>query len=48
VIKNENGWQTIREDQLGSQQNQLQPIFRQGRLLQEVSFEQVRKRAEQH
>ena len=46
VIKNAHGWQTIREDQLGSQLNQLQPIFRQGHLLQEVNFEQVRQQAE--
>lgn len=46
VIKNAHGWQTIREDQLGSQHNQLQPIFRHGRLLKEVSFEDIRRQAE--
>lgn len=46
VVKNAQGWQTIREDQLGNQTNQLQPIFRNGALLQEVSFEQVRQQAE--
>lgn len=46
VVKNAQGWQTIREDQLGNQTNQLQPIFRNGVLLQEVSFEQVRQQAE--
>ncbi|MFZ1344491.1 nicotinate phosphoribosyltransferase [Thiothrix eikelboomii] len=46
VIKNAHGWQTIREDQLGSQHNQLQPIFRHGRLLKEVNFEDIRRQAE--
>lgn len=46
VIKTEQGWQTIREDQLGTQQNQLQPIFRDGELLQDVNFAQVRSQAE--
>lgn len=45
VVKNNQGWQTLREDQLGTQQNQLQPVFRNGRLLQDVSFEQVRQQA---
>lgn len=45
VVKNNQGWQTLREDQLGAQQNQLQPVFRNGRLLQDVNFEQVRQQA---
>lgn len=46
VIKHESGWQTIREDQLGSEQNQLQLIFRNGTLVHEVTFEQVRQQSE--
>lgn len=46
VIKTAEGWQTIREDQLAEYENQLQPIFRDGVLLKEVNFEQVRQQSE--
>lgn len=46
VIKTEAGYQTIREDQLGTQTNQLELIFRNGQLIQETSFAEVRARSE--
>ncbi len=46
VIKTEASWQTIREDQLAEQENLLQPIFRNGILLKEVSFAHIRQQSE--
>jgi nicotinamide phosphoribosyltransferase len=47
LIKTAAGYKTIREDSLGSDSNLLQTVFRNGDLLQDWSFEQVRSRAEQ-
>lgn len=46
LVKTHNGYQTIREDQLGQQDNQLISVFRNGELLIDLKFEDIRSRAE--
>ncbi|WP_271272431.1 nicotinate phosphoribosyltransferase [Aliamphritea hakodatensis] len=48
VIRSQAGeLQTIRETDLGNQQNLLTPVFRNGEVLQTVSFDEIRQRARQ-
>ncbi|MBN3562084.1 nicotinate phosphoribosyltransferase [Aliamphritea spongicola] len=48
VIRSQTGeLQTIRENDLGNQPNLLTPVFRNGEVLQTVSFDEVRQRARQ-
>lgn len=47
LIKNEqNQYQTLRREDLGSYSNQLRPVFKNGELLIDDTFEQIRQRAE--
>ena len=46
LIKKENSYATVRLDELGDAQNQLRPVYRNGELLVDDSFSQVRQRAE--
>lgn len=41
------GYQTIRADELGTRANQLMTVFRNGKILKEWTFEEVRQRATQ-
>lgn len=45
LIRNNGQYQTIREDQLGLQPNLLVPVFRNGELLVQYSFDEIRARA---
>ncbi|WP_221800874.1 nicotinate phosphoribosyltransferase [Oceanobacter mangrovi] len=45
LIQSEDGYQTIREDQLGGRTNLLRPVFRNGELLINESFDDVRNRS---
>lgn len=46
VIKNkDNQYQTIQFEQLNEQENQLQPIFRNGELIKDHHFEEIRERS---
>ena len=45
LIHNNGQYQTIREDQLGLQPNLLVPVFRNGELLVQYSFDEIRARA---
>ena len=47
VIRQDNNWQTLRIEELGQAENQLRPVFRDGKLLIDDSFEQVRERSMQ-
>ncbi|WP_323846004.1 nicotinate phosphoribosyltransferase [Microbulbifer magnicolonia] len=46
IINAAGDMETIRLEELGARQNLLQPVFRDGRLLTETSFDDVRRRAE--
>ncbi|MCY0964061.1 nicotinate phosphoribosyltransferase [Parathalassolituus penaei] len=45
LIRSNGQYQTIREDQLGLQPNLLVPVFRNGELLVQYSFDEIRARA---
>ncbi len=47
VIQKEDTWQTIPESELGDADNQLKPVFRNGQLLRETDFDEIRRRSEQ-
>ncbi|MCP5335814.1 MAG: nicotinate phosphoribosyltransferase [Oceanospirillaceae bacterium] len=43
LIRCENGYQTVREDELGNRKNELLSIFRNGVMLIEQKFDEIRK-----
>lgn len=47
VIQHAHGWKTVRADALGTARNALRPVFRDGKLLVEDNFANIRVRAEQ-
>ena len=47
LVKNNNGYQTIREDELGAQTNELVTVFRNGDTLVNWNFDEIRARADQ-
>lgn len=47
LIKQADGYQTIREDELGSQANELVTVFRNGDVLVNWTFDEIRERAAQ-
>jgi len=46
ILDPKQGYQTVRESELGQRQNLLQPVFRDGTLLCEWTLSEVRKRSE--
>lgn len=46
LVKEENSYATVRLEELGDAKNQLRPVYRNGELLVDDSFSQVRQRAE--
>lgn len=47
LVKNDNGYQTIREDELDTQTNELVTVFRNGDVLVNWNFDEIRARADQ-
>ena len=47
LVKNGNGFTTIREDELEQQQNLLQDVFLDGKILVEQNLTQIRERSTQ-
>jgi len=45
VVEGVGGLEGARVDQLGNRQNLLQPVWRDGKLLREWTFDEVRARA---
>jgi nicotinamide phosphoribosyltransferase len=48
VVQGEGGPEAVREEQLGGRENLLRPVFRDGRLLAEESFAQLRQRSAEY
>lgn len=46
VVQDDDGYHTIRHDDLGTRNNLLRPVFRDGRLLVDDDFEMIRQRAQ--
>ena len=44
LVRNGKHWKTIRLDELASEQNQLVPVFENGKILREYNFEEIRAR----
>jgi len=45
LVRTDDGYVTVREDQLGTRNNELISIFRNGELLVNWTFEEIRARA---
>lgn len=48
LVRDENIYRTLRLDELGEAKNELEPVFRDGKILKEFSFDEIRANIAKH
>ena len=47
LVRDDEGYQTVRESELGNRQNELITVYRNGDMLNQITFDEIRARAAQ-